>query len=144
MFQFDKDEFSRRSKVEAKQEQAPDLYLELCESKRRLATLVDNLPGIAYRCEANSPWRMTYISEGVEDLTGYTVAEMLSGEVSWAFIMHPDDIAEVETEVAEALTANRQFSIKYRIVTRAGEQRWLHEKARRHGMSRGAFSLKAS
>ena len=30
----------------------------LHESKRQLATLLNNLPGVAYRCDARPPWRM--------------------------------------------------------------------------------------
>jgi diguanylate cyclase (GGDEF)-like protein/PAS domain S-box-containing protein len=104
--------------------------LALCESQRRLATLVDNLPGIAYRCEGEAPWRIQYISEGIEELTGRTVAEMIAGAVTWADIMHPDDISEVERQVEAATRERRQFSLTYRVQHRSGGIRWVHERGR--------------
>ena len=104
--------------------------LELAESRRRLATMIDNLPGIAYRCEAAAPWQMSYISEGVEELTGWTVAEMISGSRTWADVMHPDDIAAVEQDVLSAMAEQRQFSVTYRIVQKSGAIRWVHERGK--------------
>ncbi len=104
------------------------IELELSESRRQLACLVDNLPGVAYRCEAHAPWRMNYISGGVEALTGYAVADMLSGRFTWADLMHADDLEAVEAEVEAATRERRRFSVGYRLVHRSGEVRWVQEK----------------
>jgi len=56
--------------------------LRLQESERRLDTLIDNLQGIAYRCEAAAPWRILFASKGVTEITGYEMAELESG--GWA------------------------------------------------------------
>jgi diguanylate cyclase (GGDEF)-like protein/PAS domain S-box-containing protein len=104
--------------------------LALSESQRRLSNLVDSLPGIAYRCEGAAPWRMHYISEGAEELTGRTVSELIAGTVAWAELMHPDDIPAVEQEVEAATRSGRQFSLTYRILHRSGAVRWVHERGK--------------
>ncbi len=43
----------------------------LGESQRTLATLLSNLPGMAYRCLDDEHWTMLFVSEGARRLTGY-------------------------------------------------------------------------
>jgi PAS domain S-box-containing protein len=64
---------------------------ELCESRRQLATLIHNLPGVVYRCGLAAPWPFSFMSEGAEALTGYTAAAFTGGSFGWADIVHPDD-----------------------------------------------------
>ena len=45
---------------------------ELRESEARLRTLVKNIPGAVYRCEATPPYADEFVSEAVVALTGYT------------------------------------------------------------------------
>ena len=104
--------------------------LALAESERRLATLIGNLPGIAYRSSVEAPWPMSYISEGVELLTGYSASEILDGQLAWADLIHPDDLAKVDEQVTAAVAAGEMFSISYRIVTRQRDTRWVLERGR--------------
>ncbi|MBV8688002.1 MAG: EAL domain-containing protein [Alphaproteobacteria bacterium] len=103
-----------------------DLALE--ESRRQLATLVRNLPGVAYRCQAEPPWSMDYISDAVEDLTGYPPAEWTSHAIAWADIVHRSDAAALLREVERAAAAKDRFRATYRIVKRSGEIRWVLEQ----------------
>ena len=50
----------------------------LQESERRLATLMSNLPGMAYRCRNAPNWSMEFVSEGCSRLTGFPAAELLA------------------------------------------------------------------
>lgn len=40
------------------------------ESERRFSTLVESLPGMAYRCENDRRWTMRYVSRAAQQLTG--------------------------------------------------------------------------
>ena len=42
------------------------------EASQILDRFVDNLPGLAYRCDPAPPWGMTFLRGQVEPLTGYT------------------------------------------------------------------------
>ena len=103
--------------------------LGLIESRRQLATLIDNLPGIAYRCSVEAPWTMSFISEGVEALTGYSAADFIEGGLGWADLIDGDGGA-VGIEVDAAVAERRMFTFTYRIVTRSGEIRWVLEQGR--------------
>jgi PAS domain S-box-containing protein len=100
----------------------------LRESERRLSTLLSNLPGMAYRCPTTPPWPLTYASDGVLALTGRPSEDFLEQRISWGDIVHPDDLANVEQEVAAALESRRQFSVVYRIVHASGEERWVLDR----------------
>ncbi|HEX8216935.1 MAG TPA: diguanylate cyclase, partial [Allosphingosinicella sp.] len=51
-------------------------------------------------------------------------------EQGWASIVHPEDLAGVEVEVAAGVAEERSFSLFYRIVHSCGELRWVHEQGR--------------
>jgi PAS domain S-box-containing protein len=102
----------------------------LQESQRRLATLMGNLPGMAYRCRNDSDWTMEFVSEGSLDLTGYPPGDLIDSlRVAYGELIHPDDRNLVWETVQAALREERPFQISYRIVTPAGEK-WVWEQGR--------------
>jgi diguanylate cyclase (GGDEF)-like protein/PAS domain S-box-containing protein len=102
--------------------------LGLRDSQRQLSTLIDNLPGFAYRCGTTPPWRLDYASDGALEVTGYPAQAWLSGEIAWADVVYPEDLPALEAEVAEAIAGRRRFDLTYRIRHRDGSIRWLHER----------------
>ncbi len=62
------------------------------ESERRLATLMGNLPGMAYRCHNDEYWTMEFVSEGCRKLTGYDSEELTGNRViSYNSLIIPED-----------------------------------------------------
>lgn len=102
----------------------------LRESQRRLLTLLSNLPGMAYRCRNDKQWTMEFVSEGVEELTGYTWLELTSNEPCYGDLIHSDDEGMVWEEVQNAVKRHQPFQLMYRIMTRSGELRWVWEQGR--------------
>jgi PAS domain S-box-containing protein len=103
----------------------------LRESERRLKTLMDNLPGMAYRCLNVPAWPMQFVSEGCFDLTGYTPAELtMGGGIDYGDIIHADDRQAVYDAVQEAVRAGTSFRMEYRIVKKSGEVRDVWEQGR--------------
>ncbi len=103
----------------------------LQESQRSLATLMTNLPGMAYRCRNDRDWTMEFVSEGCHDLTGYEPAELTGpGPVRYGQLIHPDDQGPVCYAVQAALQDQRSFRLVYRIRTAAGEEKWVWEQGR--------------
>ncbi|MEE9550857.1 MAG: PAS domain S-box protein [Candidatus Binatia bacterium] len=102
---------------------------ELQESQRAFSTLVSILPGMAYRCSSDRDWTMQFVSEGCLDLTGYQPDELVKNrKLAYARLIHPDDRERVWNEVQVALQDNRPFRIVYRIITAAGEEKWVWEQ----------------
>ena len=64
----------------------------LRESQRVLATLLSNLPGIAYRCRNDPQWTVEFVSDGCRALTGYPADALIGNRTrSWADLILPDD-----------------------------------------------------
>ncbi|MDY7083283.1 MAG: PAS domain S-box protein, partial [Halobacteria archaeon] len=97
-----------------------------------LLTLISNIPGIAYRCRNEPNWEMEFVSDGAEELTGYIPSEIQEGNVTWGEdIIHPDDRERVWNEVQDGVENNEPFKIKYRILTKNGEEKWVWEQGRK-------------
>ena len=95
-----------------------------------LERLVENLPGLAYRCKHDADWTLEFASQGSTDLLGYTPDELVGRVVSIAELIHPDDLAAVSLEVERALGEHRAFQMQYRISSKDGSEKWISETGR--------------
>lgn len=101
---------------------------DLRESERRLATLLGNLPGMAY-CGAPDPERsMQFVSDGGQRLTGHHPADLTGGAVRYGDLIHTDDRERIAREVREALDQGRRFTLNYRLIDRTGTIRHVWEQ----------------
>ncbi|MEO0080774.1 MAG: PAS domain S-box protein [candidate division WOR-3 bacterium] len=102
----------------------------LAESQRRLATLLANLPGMAYRCRNDPDWTMEYASEGCFALTGYRPDELVnSNKQTFSNLIHPADRPLVDAEIQAAIAGHEPFQVTYRLNTREG-LKWVWEQGR--------------
>ena len=113
----------------------------LQESQRQLTTLIGNLPGYVYRCRNDRGWIFEYLSDGVSDLTGYTMEEYLvQRTIAYGTTTHPGDRERVRQDVLAALEQHRPFELTYRILTKAGEVKWVWERGEGIYAQDGALS----
>ncbi len=102
---------------------------ELEDHQRMLATLFDNLPGMAYRCRDDEYWTMEIVSSGCFELTGYSQASFLENKnISYGRVIHPVDRERVRLEVETGVRDKRRFEMVYRIVTAQGDAKWVWER----------------
>ena len=76
----------------------------------------------------NSPgWPVRLVSPNVKDLTGYSVEEFLKGDITYADIVHRDDLERVVREVKTYTEggAPSWTHQDYRIVTKDGKVKWV-------------------
>ena len=100
--------------------------------EERYRSLVNNMPGAVYRCLVDKHWTMVYLSEAVEDITGYPAGDFVENRVrTYASIIHPDDREMVDSQVAMALSEDRPFSLEYRLLRADGREAWVFEKGSR-------------
>jgi PAS domain S-box-containing protein len=101
----------------------------LQESERRLADLMSNLPGMAYRCRNDRARTMEFVSESCQSLTGYSSADLTdNAKISYAALIHLDDREAICNDVQQALARRERFLLNYRLQTAAGETRWVWEQ----------------
>lgn len=100
-------------------------------SHRTLETLINNLPGLVYRCRNNRQWTMEYMSGGCEVLTGYPPEALINSErLTYADLIVPEDRDQVWQNVQVSLRENRSFELMYRIRTAQGDEKWVIERGR--------------
>ncbi|MFC6988432.1 response regulator [Haloplanus sp. GCM10025708] len=113
--------------------------------KRRLETLVSNLPGMVYRCRTEPGWPMEDVEGECERLTGYASSALEDGDVSWgADVIHPADREAVRAEVLDALSDGDAFQCTYRIRTADGDVKRVWERGRGVDASGDAGTLRGS
>ena len=102
---------------------------DLLESERRLSTLMNNLPGIVYRCRADESFVMEFASLGSKRLLGFEPHELLGkGPNAYQRIVHPEDRKNMLDLVRETVAMKRPFSFIYRIRAAGGEEKWVREQ----------------
>lgn len=96
------------------------------ESERFLHTLIENLPGMVYSCRADADWTLSYVSPGVEELTGYEADDLMgAGMATFEQLAHPSDRDRVLRHIGEAIRERRPFALEYRLEQRSGRIRWV-------------------
>ena len=100
----------------------------LRESERKYRSIVDNLPGVAFRCRLDAQWSMLFISEAVEALTGWTDKDFIDGAIDFNRIMHADDRERINGVVMHALQLDQPYLIEFCITRRDGSERWVSER----------------
>jgi PAS domain S-box-containing protein len=102
------------------------------ERERYFATLLANLPGMAYRCSNEPGWPMVFASEGALQLTGHPAEDFTKqNPFLYAELIHPEDRMMVWERVQEALVKQVSFTIEYRIIDAHGTEKWVWERGRR-------------
>ena len=98
----------------------------LQKSESRFRAMVGNLPGVVYRCRNDGERTMSYLSNGIERLTGHPASDFVGNPVrSYASLIHPDDL-----ELARLHPEQGMFEGTYRLINAEGATVWVREKAR--------------
>lgn len=96
--------------------------------EERYRTLVGNIPGIVYRCQISAPWRVEYISEPIEAISGYPRNAFLAGDIAYGSLIHPEDLARVDGEVRRRVEQGQAFAVEYRLLDKGGGVHHMFEK----------------
>jgi diguanylate cyclase (GGDEF)-like protein/PAS domain S-box-containing protein len=68
------------------------------------------------------------MSEGAASLTGHSASDFMEGGITWADVVHPDDLDRLDKSIARSVERRLPFSETYRIVMPSGETRWVMER----------------
>ena len=101
----------------------------LRDSEARFRALVQNIPGMVYRCAMDAHWTIQFMSDYIENLSGYPLSDFVDNRIrSYASIIHPEDAGPVEQGVRAALARHAPYILDYRIRHADGSLRWVHER----------------
>ncbi|RAU18030.1 histidine kinase [Nitrincola tibetensis] len=108
-----------------------NLESELIASRDEMSSLIDNMPGVTYRCLPDNNWTMLYISGQVDRVSGYSADDLIGNKrVCYADLIHPDDAQGLDEAVASAMAMNEQWHVEYRVRHRDGHWRWVEERGK--------------
>ncbi len=101
--------------------------------QERFGNVLEQIPVVVYVREGrrgDPEWPATrYISPQIEALTGYSVDEWMAKPQLWAEIVHPDDRDALDEKALRVEEGRERFRADYRICTRDGDTRWIHDSA---------------
>lgn len=105
------------------------LEQESVEVRRKLETLMGNLPGMAYRCKNDRDYTMEFVSRGAFDLTGYQPEELINNaKVAFNDLIVRDYQDYLWEKWQEVISRNSVFTDEYQIVTASGQTKWVWEQ----------------
>ncbi len=100
----------------------------LLDSERSKSVLLDNLLGMAYRCNYDRAWTMQFVSAGCFDLTGYPAESLLyNRDLSFSDLIVPEYREVLWQEWERVLPLGLPFRHEYEIVSATGERKWVLE-----------------
>lgn len=105
----------------------------------RLAMQVVNAsPVVCFRWSASGDWPVVFVSDNVRQW-GYTPEQLQSGRLSFASIVHPDDLPRVTAEVMKHTTAGApSYEQEYRLITASKQVIWVVDRTQvtrdQHGL----------
>lgn len=107
------------------------LQITLQENIRKTNSIINNLNGAVFRCRFDEEMTMEYISEGIRELSGFPSWDFVMNRVrSFSSLIYVEDRERVMKSINEALNEKKPFTAEYRIVSEAGEIKWIWEKGR--------------
>lgn len=107
------------------------LFTALQDRETRLRILIANLPAAVYRCAPDEHYTAEFLSEQVEQITGYPAQEFIHNRVrSLASLIYVDDQADVRRWVDQAVQRGAPFTLEYRIHHADGTLHWVAEQGR--------------
>ncbi|MHC1695257.1 MAG: EAL domain-containing protein [Eubacteriales bacterium] len=102
---------------------------ELFDSERSKAVLLDNLPGMAYRCKYDREWTMLFVSAGCFELTGYPPEMLLdNNELSFNDLISHDYREYLWNKWEHVLRCRGKLREEYELITASGDIKWVWEQ----------------
>jgi len=100
---------------------------ERVKEKESLLSLFDESDNVLFKWNNDEKWSVSFVSQSVYSLLGYTKEEFENNEITYASCIHPDDLASVIKEVENFTLSNKNFfkHKPYRIRTKSGEEKWI-------------------
>ncbi|ATU08895.1 PAS domain S-box protein [Methanohalophilus portucalensis FDF-1] len=85
-------------------------------------------PIIVFLWNAEKDWPVEFVSDNIQQF-GYNAEDFISGDKTYAQIIHPHDIDEVRENIRRICKEGiKEYTHRYRILTADDQERWVMEK----------------
>lgn len=100
---------------------------KLQDSEAQFRTLIANIPGISYRCRIEQGWPMVFISEAVEQLTGFPAGDFLGplASVRFSDLIPKADVNRMVAIIRDSFTKDGHFVLEFQLRHRDGRMHWM-------------------
>ena len=98
----------------------------LKETTDHLSLILEFLPIVSYTCNADENLTITFVSNRVKEITGYTPAQFTDDPAFWQDHIHPDEQKEILKELKSA-THKGIYQFEYRFQAADGSYRWFSD-----------------
>jgi PAS domain S-box-containing protein len=78
---------------------------DLKQTTERLSLILESLPVVSFTCNARADFTITFVSNTVEEITGYRPFEFVDNPAFWQEHLHPDDRRKVLAGMRTGLRA---------------------------------------
>jgi PAS domain S-box-containing protein len=96
--------------------------------RAEMEDVVNRSPVIVFKWKSQKNWPVEFVSRNISQF-GYTQDEFTKGNITYADIVVPEDLGNVEQNLLEAINrGDKEFNYEYRIITRDGEIKWVEER----------------
>ncbi|MCP4760540.1 MAG: PAS domain S-box protein, partial [archaeon] len=99
----------------------------LKKTEQKYRDLIENIPGAVW--ETQSDGKTTFVSPNIEEMTGYSIEEILTDKISWFDMIHKEDLQTVQNAFDLLFLEGKKFDIEYRLLKNDGTLIWLHDRA---------------
>ncbi|MCG8531740.1 MAG: sigma 54-interacting transcriptional regulator [Desulfovibrionales bacterium] len=105
--------------------------IRLLASQLQLTRLLNNLPGMAYRCVLDDNLRPTleFVSRGSIELLGFSPEELTVRKTNvMESIAHPEDLSRMREEQEAAINGNCPYKLLYRVLLEDSSVKWVWDQ----------------
>jgi len=102
---------------------------DLEREERKYRSLLEQVHAMIYIADIDNPSALSFISPQIEQMLGFTPAEVVADPRWWQQNIHPDDWPHVMERYAGTLATLEPFRAEYRMYSRDGRVVWIADTA---------------
>ncbi|WP_406660811.1 PAS domain S-box protein [Methanolobus sp. ZRKC3] len=99
------------------------------KSIEKLEDIYRKSPVIAFLWTTEEGWPIEFVSDNISQF-GYTPEELVSGNLVYSDLVHPDDVDHVIKDATQLEISGKMYFLnEYRLLTKSGNPRWVTERS---------------
>lgn len=115
------------------EEESMRLSAEVASQRERLEVMIANVQGVVWETKTKIEkgeafLRFDFVSDYIETMLGYTVAECLEKPRFWLDLVHPDDRERTEQIVRAIFAGGKGGIVEFRWIAKDGHEVWVESR----------------